>query len=134
MLLPLPFPACPACSQSWVRCHHRECPPDSDIDLETETRRAHCSFCGASWPVDTTQFICSCGHRFNATEVAAAISNATLLRQRLLRQIEAMDASESRIRTQTRESRESWLASTLERLASGAGYRLGSMVRYIRNL
>lgn len=134
MRLPLPFPSCPSCARSWIRCHHSGCPSDSDIDIETDTRTAQCSACFANWHVELTQFVCSCGRRFSATEVAAAISNATLLRDRLRRQIEAMDASELAITQRSRESRESWLASALERLAISAGYRLGRAVRYVRQL
>ncbi|MFI5765761.1 MULTISPECIES: hypothetical protein [unclassified Streptomyces] len=132
-----PFPACPACSRAWSASRHRDCPAggggDAALDVDPASARVRCAACRGTWSVWETRFHCSCGRRFEASEVEAALQEiirvATLLVEILVQQ--SRDLVE--IRRAGEASFRAWLGHLTDALAgalgAAAGRVVGSLVR-----
>jgi hypothetical protein len=66
-----------------------------------------------------TTFHCSCNYTFSAQAVRNALTSTSLLRDRLAREIMAMDQAETRIRQKSTSSFEEWM--------NDLGYELGRL-------
>lgn len=130
MWIPLPFPSCPMCSQSWVRCYHRGCSQAQELLVDPFVLLASCPGCGTQWNVMATRFHCSCGHVFDAAEVKFALSTAELLRQRMMEQIRLMDDAEKRIQQRRQDSFAQWAYDIAFQLGNAAGSLVGRIERW----
>jgi hypothetical protein len=125
-----PFPECPACACCWKTSFHRGCAAGGGDGIEVDPDRSfvRCSACATTWDVWDTSFFCSCGRRFEAAEVEAALHEiirvAKLLADVLARQ--AADMLE--IRRAGASSFRSWLARFTEGVASTMGVLAGRVV------
>jgi hypothetical protein len=126
--IPLPFPNCPRCNSSWVRCYHKNCVLEGEILVEPHLGQAKCGGCEKNWILMETTFHCSCGHVFSAGSVSEALSTASLIRQKLLKQIEGMDKAEIRIRQTVSHSFSQWL----EEMSYKLGFTLGTIATYLK--
>ena len=102
------------------------------MEASNSGRRARCESCHSEWPLEDTVFYCSCGHRFTAHEVREALSTASLMRRRLISQIESMSVSDLAIETASRDSLSSWLESVTHQLGEVLGRAVGKAVRWWR--
>lgn len=132
--MPLPFPRCPKCGQSWVRCYHKDCYTGGEVVVEPYSREAKCDGCGRQWAVMNTNFYCSCGYVFHSRDVENALTTAELLRQALLQQIRDMDEATLRIRRRSKESFTQWLYDITYDLGSVAGAVVGTIKRWLDEL
>ncbi len=108
--IPLPFPKCPRCQKSWVKSYH-DCFSSSEVLVEPYQRQAKCEGCGKEWYLLNSQFNCSCGYAFQASEVEKALSTNQLLRQRLIHKLNEMDIFERSIKTKSQSSFKEWIDS-----------------------
>ena len=122
--MPFAFPSCPYCHRSWANSYHRACSSQGEVEVEPSSRRARCRRCWTTWGIDETSFYCACGGKFLAHEVASALTTAALMRQRLIDQIQSMNAAELDISKRATESMGSWL----EFVGSSAGEYLGRAI------
>jgi hypothetical protein len=129
--LPLPFPACPVCRQSWVRSYHRGCTGAGEFLVAPSSRQAICEGCDRAWSLDQVRFHCACGHEFGPNDVAAALSMAGLVKARLIENMRGMDLAENRIRSRRRESFSQWLYEIAESVGYAAGSIVGTINRWL---
>jgi hypothetical protein len=81
-----------------------------------------------------TRFFCSCGYTFAAKEVESALSSISLIRSRLLREIEAMNQSEMKIARQSQSSFEVWLRDIGLDIGRDLGVAAGKVMRWLDEL
>lgn len=129
--IPLPFPACPACRQSWVRSYHRDCKARGEIVVEPYRRQAKCQGCWVQWTLVQTRFYCTCGRTFNANDVESALSTSELMRDRLRAQFKAMEEAERSIRAKSEGSFSQWIYDVAESLGYAAGTIVGTIKRWL---
>ena len=119
MWSPLPFPTCPNCHNSWVKSYHLDCYANGELLVELYLRQTKCEGCGQRWSSLPTTFHCSCGHVFHSSEIENAISTTISVRERLLKQIQSMEQSETSIHQTAHSSLAQWL--------NGASFELGKL-------
>jgi hypothetical protein len=107
--IPLPFPKCPTCHRAWVQSYHRGCYAQGRFIVEPHLQLAACEGCRGRWALSQVTFHCSCGRVFTAGEVGAALSAASLIRDRLVRHVQSMEQAEARITAKTKASARTWL-------------------------
>ena len=90
--------------------------------------QAKCDGCQRQWPVMQTSFHCSCGYVFQAHSVSEALSTASLIRQKLMEQIQSMDKAELRIRQTFSHSFTEWL----NEMSFEFGFAFGTIAAYIK--
>ncbi|MEC4804641.1 MAG: hypothetical protein SAJ72_10335 [Jaaginema sp. PMC 1080.18] len=127
--IPLPFPKCPSCQESWVRSYH-DCLFSGEALVELDERQVKCCSCGKQWYLLNSNFNCSCGYTFQALEVEDALSKTQLLRQRLLQKINEMDFFEKSISTKSQSSFQQWISS----ISYEIGRLLGTTAGVAKNL
>jgi hypothetical protein len=132
--MPLPFPTCPSCYNSWVICYHRNCYVNGEIVAEPYLRLAKCEGCSSQWDIMQTTFYCSCGHIFQASEVEKALSTATLLRSRLIQHIQSIDQAEDYISRTTNKSFSQWLDKLSYELGKLVGKTAAQLRKWIQSL
>ena len=132
--IPLPFPSCPSCNKSWMTCYHRDCYFNGEIVVEPYTREAKCEGCSERWPIMQTTFYCSCGHIFTAWDVENALSAVALLKERLVKQIQSMEMSESAINRSYQQSFNHWLYDLSYELGNLLGAVASSVLKWLRKL
>lgn len=108
--IPLPFPKCPRCHDSWVKSYH-DCFSSGEVLVEPYQRQAKCCGCGKQWYLLNSNFNCSCGYTFNASEVENALSTTQLLRNRLLQKLNEMDSFERSINMKSQNSFREWIGN-----------------------
>lgn len=67
MLVPLPFPPCPACHSSGKQSFHRKC--GGLLEVNPDSYEVFCKKCGTHWLLTKSKYYCSCGYSFEAEEV-----------------------------------------------------------------
>jgi hypothetical protein len=125
--IPLPFPECPRCRSSWVQCNHFKCSENGEIFVEPYLQEAKCVGCQKQWPLRQTRFHCSCGYTFNSEEVSEALSTSSLVRKKILEQINEIDFTEKQIKDTVKNSLVSWLSS----LGYKLGFAVGTFIKYV---
>lgn len=105
----------------WASSYHKSCDSGLPIQVEIESRWAHCPTCKHQWPVDDTIFFCSCGREFSACEVSDALVATELIRARLLSRIESLTGAERRINELSSESLSDWLRRISFSVGEAAG-------------
>jgi hypothetical protein len=108
--MPLPFPKCPRCHDSWVKSYH-DCFSNGEVLVEPYQRQAKCCGCSKQWDLLNSNFNCSCGYTFSASEVENALSTTQLLKQRLIQKLNEMDSFERSITTKSQSSFKQWIGS-----------------------
>lgn len=132
--LPLPFPKCTRCNQSWVITYHRDCDSGAEVLVEPYRRQAKCDGCGEQWNLMSSAFSCSCGYEFHASDVEEALSTSSILRQRLLQKIYEMDQSEIAIVQASQSSFNRWMENVSFEIGRFLGTTGASLKRLITNL
>jgi hypothetical protein len=132
--MPLPFPSCPYCDQSWETSCHRDCYTNGEIVVEPYLREAKCAGCGQQWTIMQTTFCCSCGHIFSAADVEDALSTMTLISKRLVQQIKQMEQSENKIYQSYRQSFNEWLYDLSFELGKLVGKAAAAIIKWLRNI
>lgn len=132
--IPLPFPKCPKCHNSWSLSYHKDCPHNSDVEVETILKRSRCSPCNLEWSTLDGQFHCSCGHVFIGREVESAILKTLELKEKLAHYLKEMDFDERRIEVIAKDSIKSWLNKTSFELGKKLGIIAGTIIRIITSI
>lgn len=109
--LPFYFPKCPKCGTGWSKNFHRNCSFKGQLLVDPYQREVRCDSCQAEWYVMSSEFYCSCGYIFQASEVENALSTTELLRSRLIQKINEMDSYERSIKTKSQDSFRQWIGS-----------------------
>lgn len=133
-MIPLPFPTCSNCTQSWVECRHRSCQAQGKLLIEPRSRIVQCDACYKEWELSQTTFYCSCGYIFQASDVENAINTVNLLKEQLLQQIRSMEQAEISIQQTTQESLGKWLNNTSNELGKVLGYTVGKLIKWFDGL
>jgi hypothetical protein len=128
--IPLPFPKCPKCHQSWVKSYHSNCSTEAEILVEPHLRQVKCKGCCKQWRLMNSSFSCSCRYAFRASEVEIALSTSELLRQRLLQKIQEMNYFEQVIIRTSKKSFNSWI----EKVSYEIGKILGTTIYNVQHL
>ncbi|MGB7275932.1 MAG: hypothetical protein WBC69_21770 [Geitlerinemataceae cyanobacterium] len=128
--IPLPFPKCPRCFQSWVRSYHRNCSTAAEVLVEPYLRQVKCEACYKQWELMQNSFFCSCGYTFQASDVEVALSTSELLKHRLLQKIAEMDYFEQLVVQTSKKSFNSWV----EEISYEIGRFLGTTVTNAQQL
>ena len=77
-------------------------------------------------------FHCTCGRQFTASEVREALSTASLMRRRLISQIESMSAADLATKRAAHDSLSGWLESVTAQLGELLGRAAGKAVKWWR--
>lgn len=91
MWLSVAFPTCPKCNNNSHKCYHRNCPNGAKkpMEIDPDTSFVHCPSCDSKWEIKDSNYFCSCGYTFTATEVSdeinAIIYNAKIIANELRR-------------------------------------------------
>lgn len=120
LYLPLPFPACPRCAQSWATSLHRGC--GGEMEVEPDSRSVRCDRCYDSWLVTDSTFYCSCHHSFTAMEVRDAIDSLIHTCRRLVAILETSEHAEAAFTRRSEESLRGFTAEILRGLGKAAGF------------
>ncbi|WP_213009212.1 hypothetical protein [Paractinoplanes toevensis] len=86
-----------------------------------------CDACSAQWAVRETSFYCSCGWKFSSSDADGAIAEIIRSARLLAQLIDRHNDEVARIRSQGRDSFQSWLNS----LARGLGGVLGAAMGHV---
>lgn len=132
--IPLPFPRCPSCHSSWVRCYHRDCYTGGEILVEPYLKQARCEGCSLQWHVMDTTFYCSCGYVFHASEVDEALYSFSVLKDRLIQQIRDMDRHEKMILRSSEDSLLRWVDQVAYEVGRLLGTTIGVPLEHLRRL
>lgn len=132
--IPLPFPSCPKCGNSWAMSYHRNCPYGSDIEVETIRNHSRCRPCDLEWSTLDSTFYCSCGHVFSGREVENAILKTLELKEKLANFLREMNFDEKRIENVSKDSFKSWLNKASYEIGLALGTIAGTIVKIISNI
>ena len=128
--LPLPFPKCPSCGNSWEICYHRNCSLNGEVEVEIYLNKSRCSSCYSEWNLFSSQFYCSCGYSFSASEVQSALDKTIELKRKLEKMLREMHFTNSEIRNTTYNSFRSWLG----KVSYGIGRTFGKIAKVIYDI
>jgi len=132
--IPLPFPKCPRCRQSWVRSYHSNCSTGAEVLVEPYARQVKCEGCYKQWALMQNSFSCSCGYTFQASDVEAALSTTELLKQRLLQKIAEMDRFEQIIVQTSKRSFNAWVENISYEIGKFLGTTVANAQQLIRGI
>ncbi|MEX3653890.1 hypothetical protein ABFW14_12200 [Mycolicibacterium fortuitum] len=126
--LPLPFPACPGCNNSWKTSFHRNC--GGEIEVEPITRAVRCGSCDNRWIVYDSTFYCSCGNVFSAQEVHKAIDELMSMCLRLIDIIEESEAADKLRKTRAESSLRIFTSELVRGLGAAAGFAIEKLLTF----
>lgn len=120
--LPLSFPRCPSCNESWTTCSHRHC--GGELEMSIDSNDVRCARCRHAWHIWESRFYCRCSHQFAATDVDDAINELIDLCTRLRSAFNAAVRDETARRQVSSASFRGYLAEFCKGLGSALGYAL----------
>lgn len=132
--IPLPFPKCPNCNESWSESYHRNCDKNGQIEVEPYKELSKCRSCFKQWNLFTTKFYCFCGHSFNSYEVEDAIKKTLSLKRRLHQMLKDINFEEQKIDTIAKDSISSWLNNKSYEISNKFGKVAGRILRIISTI
>ena len=109
--IPFCFPKCPRCQKGWSKNSHRNCFLNGNLLVDPCLRQVQCDSCYKEWHIMSSEFHCSCGYIFQASEIENALSTTQLLRDRLIQKLNEMDSYERSIKTKSKDSLKQWIGS-----------------------
>ena len=132
--IPLPFPKCPKCYESWSESYHKNCETNGQIEVEPYKELSRCRSCYKEWNLFKTRFFCSCGYSFDSNEVGDAIRKTLSLKKRLHQMLIDMDFDEQKIENISNESISSWLNKKSYEISNSLGKIAGKILKIISNM
>jgi len=132
--IPLPFPKCPQCGNSWSLSYHKGCPYNGDIEVETIQKHSRCKPCNLEWSTLDGEFHCNCGYIFLGREVESAILKTLELKEKLAQFLKEMDFDEQKIESLAKNSVKSWLNKTSYEFGKTLGTVAGTIFRIIASI
>ena len=131
--IPFCFPKCPSCKKAWGKNFHKNCSFNGQLLVDPYQRQVRCDSCHKEWYVMNSEFYCSCGYTFQASEVENALSTTELLRQRLIQKINEMDSFERSIKTKSQSSFKQWISSISYEIGRFLGTTASTAQKLIEN-
>lgn len=126
---PLPFPECPACGKDGARAYHRNCGGVMWVDPETEI--VSCERCGKSWHIVESGYCCSCGNRFEASEVKDELDRMLRYCLVVAAELQSMMEADRKRKKMSDESLREFVLETARQVARNAGYLLNMIVETV---
>lgn len=71
MKIPMPFPKCPKCQQSWKQSSHTD--GGGLLEIDPYKHEVYCTKCGRHWNLWDSKYHCACKHTFLPEDVDSAI-------------------------------------------------------------
>lgn len=122
------FPRCSSCGREWATSRHRGCYRDGELKVDPDQKVVLCAGCSENWNVFQTQFYCTCGHIFSASDVRDVLNETIRAAQLLARVIEENQRVLGEIRSQSRSSFRSWLNGFAQGLGGALGTIMGRLI------
>ena len=120
--LPLPFPRCNGCGESWTTSYHKGC--GGELEVEPGSEAVACGKCNSGWQLRDSRFHCSCGAVFSAVEVSDAIDNLVLMVRQLADYLDDRQEQLARIRARDQDSYRAFAQTLIKGATRTASYVL----------
>lgn len=132
MLVPLPFPPCPACHSNGKQCFHRKC--SCLLVVDPDSYDVFCEKCGTHWPLIESKYYCSCGHSFEAEEVKEKLDYIMELCKICVKELELERAAKQSRIDDLKDSVMGFISGILKSLGMLSGILLESIIQVIYDL
>ena len=126
MRIPLPFPKCKVCGKAYETCIHSGC--GGKISIEVSTDEVYCDCCNEHWNIWKSNYHCSCGASFYATEVRTALTEVLVFCKVCAKEIEEQERTKKRRVELADASLRSFAAAFFEKLGYTFGVTIGTLI------
>jgi hypothetical protein len=129
---PLPFPQCASCDRAWVRCRHRGCAVDGELEVEPWQEHVRCLGCGATWRLRESTFFCTCTNQFAAAQVEDAVDEVVFATKQVYSELRRREEELRVVAARSDASFEVWMTQIAATIGGAAGYLVGTLIRVLR--
>jgi hypothetical protein len=132
MRLPLPFPKCPKCDESWKQCIHKNC--GGSLEINVSSQIVHCLYCDNSWQLFESRYWCKCGHVFNAVDVRDGLNTMIEISRIAMEELEKAAEAASTRKALSEASLRAFLGAFVQKLGKAAGKATWSLIEAVARL
>lgn len=132
MRITLPFPTCPKCNTKSPSSYHKDC--GGKLRIETSTDEVFCDKCNHHWNIWDSNYYCSCGHCFTASEVSTTLTAVLVACRVAAEELSALNAAkQARLKT-SQNSLRSFFEGFFESLGYSFGVAVGTIIEAVLSI
>lgn len=129
LAIPLPFPRCASCDQAWGQSRHHIC--GGGVDVEPLSGAVVCTECLHGWRIWESDFLCSCGAIFSASEIEDALGQLLDDCRELLFELQAIERARDTRRLSSESSARAFIYEVAKSVGRATGMVIETLVRLL---
>ena len=130
MRIPLPFPKCPKCKESYKQSTHKDC--GGLLEIEPYLQEVYCTRCSNHWNLWDSEYHCRCEHIFRPKDVNKAIKTMLNVCKTAIDELERRNLAIRERNDLYRSSVREFLISFMGTLGNWAGLAIETIFQFFK--
>ncbi len=129
MKILLPFPRCEKCYKFSKYSYHRGC--GGVLEIETTSDEVYCRKCKKHWGIWDSNYYCSCGNCFEATEIRKSLTEVLVCCRICAEELAAQETAKRQRLESSQQSLRAFFSSFFEKLGYSFGVITGTIIEIV---